>query len=311
MHYALSIRYYIVLIITLLVFASCGGKKGELRIKGEIKGLNNAELTIYSRDGVIHGIDTLHVVQGKIDWSCPFNRKGGSLTIVYPTFSTLTVFGSSGDIITIEGKAQHLSATKVGGNDDNIAYTLLREKLEEFPQKKDSLIEDFINTHKESPVARMLQIDILSKQTPQPLRTGEMLPDFSIITRQGDTITQDTLKGKYTLLAFWANWRGGTSTMNSKIRRLRKQAQVPFECISYNLDVSKTILEYIERTDSILWYSYNDQNLFQADLPSRLGIRDIPYYILTDTTNHIITSGGDWAKDIEPSLKLITSPKDE
>ena len=70
--------------------------------------LNNAELTVYSRDGVIHGIDTLHVRQGKIDWSCPIDKEGGSLTIIYPTYSTLTVFGNSGDIIKIEGDAKQL-----------------------------------------------------------------------------------------------------------------------------------------------------------------------------------------------------------
>lgn len=88
MRYALGVKHYIIGVLTLFTLASCGGKKGELRIKGEIKGLNNAELTVYSRDGVIHGIDTLHVRQGKIDWSCPIDKEGGSLTIIYPTYST-------------------------------------------------------------------------------------------------------------------------------------------------------------------------------------------------------------------------------
>ena len=59
MHHALSIKQYIIFSLTLLAITSCGGRKGELRIKGEIKGLNNAGLTIFSRDGIIQGIDTL------------------------------------------------------------------------------------------------------------------------------------------------------------------------------------------------------------------------------------------------------------
>jgi hypothetical protein len=39
-----------------------------------------------------------------------------------------------------------------------------------------------------------------------------------------------------------------------------------------------------------------------AELPSRLGVRDIPYYVLTDTTNRIIASGSDWKNDMEPVL---------
>lgn len=293
---------YIVILFTLLALASCGGREGELRIKGEIKGLN-ADLTMYSRDGVIQGIDTLHVIKGKIDWTCPYNKEGGSLTIVYPTYSTLTVFCNSGDVIVIEGDAKQLGATKVSGNADNDAYTLLRQKLSSLEDsKKDSLIEEFVNTHPESSVTRMLQLEKLATRQPLALSIGEMLPEFSVVTRKGDTINNDSLRGKFSLLVFWANWRGGTGTMNTRIRRLRRQAQRPLVCLSYNLDVNSSALDYIERTDSITWHSYNNKDLFMAELPSRLGVRDIPYYVLTDTTNRIIASGSDWKNDMEPVL---------
>lgn len=293
---------YIVILFALLALASCGGREGELRIKGEIKGLN-ADLTMYSRDGVIQGIDTLHVVKGKIDWTCPYNKEGGSLTIVYPTYSTLTLFCNSGDVIVIEGDAKQLGATKVSGNADNDAYTLLRQKLSSLEDsKKDSLIEEFVNTHPESSVTRMLQLEKLATRQPLALSIGEMLPEFSVVTRKGDTINNDSLRGKFSLLVFWANWRGGTGTMNTRIRRLRRQAQRPLVCLSYNLDVNSSALDYIERTDSITWHSYNNKNLFMAELPSRLGVRDIPYYVLTDTTNRIIASGSDWKNDMEPVL---------
>ena len=293
---------YIVILFTLLALASCGGREGELRIKGEIKGLN-ADLTMYSRDGVIQGIDTLHVIKGKIDWTCPYNKEGGSLTIVYPTYSTLTVFCNSGDVIVIEGDAKQLGATKVSGNADNDAYTLLRQKLSSLEDsKKDSLIEEFVNTHPESSVTRMLQLEKLATRQPLALSIGEMLPEFSVVTRKGDTVNNDSLRGKFSLLVFWANWRGGTGTMNTRIRRLRRQAQRPLVCLSYNLDVNSSALDYIERTDSITWHSYNNKNLFMAELPSRLGVRDIPYYVLTDTTNRIIASGSDWKNDMEPVL---------
>ena len=293
---------YIVILFTLLALASCGGREGELRIKGEIKGLN-ADLTMYSRDGVIQGIDTLHVIKGKIDWTCPYNKEGGSLTIVYPTYSTLTLFCNSGDVIVIEGDAKQLGATKVSGNADNDAYTLLRQKLSSLEEsKKDSLIEEFVNTHPESSVTRMLQLEKLATRQPLALSIGEVLPEFSVVTRKGDTINNDSLRGKFSLLVFWANWRGGTGTMNTRIRRLRRQAQRPLVCLSYNLDLNSSALDYIERTDSITWHSYNNKNLFMAELPSRLGVRDIPYYVLTDTTNRIIASGSDWKNDMEPVL---------
>ncbi len=302
----MSIKHYIGLFITLLAIASCGGRKGELRIKGEIKGLNNAGLTIFSRDGIIQGIDTLRVVNGEIDWSCPCDREAGSLTIVYPTYSTLTVFGGSGDVIVIEGDAKQLGATKVGGTEINEEYSRLRARLDEStPEARDSIISAYIAQNQQSPISRHLHIEELSHQVPDAMRKGERLPDFTLPMRHGDTITTDSLRGKYTLLAFWANWRGGAGTLNARIRRLRRQAKQPLECISYNMDVNGTILNYMEHTDSITWHSYGDRKAFQSELASRLGIRDIPYYILADTTCHIIATGNDWQKDIEPKLQLI------
>lgn len=310
MRYALSNNYYTAIIITLLALASCGGKKGELRIEGEIKGMNNADLTIYSRDGVIAGIDTLHIRQGKIEWSCPYDKDGGSLTIVYPTYSTLTVFGNSGDVIRIEGDATQLGATKVSGNEENEAYTQLRIQLEK-TENKDSLIKEFIAVHPQSPVTRLLQLESIAKRKPSSLAKGASLPDFSVVTRKGDTITTDSLKGKHTLLAFWANWRGGVGAMNTRIRRLRRQAKLPLECISYNMDVNPTILEYIERTDTITWHNISNPDVFQSSLASSMGIRDIPYFVLTDTTNRIIATGKDWQRDIEPALEQIISTEEE
>lgn len=308
MHHALSIKQYIILSFTLLAITACGGRKGELRIEGEIKGLNQAALTIFSRDGIIQGIDTLHVVNGKIDWSCPCDKESGILTIVYPTYSTLTVFGGSGDVIRIEGDAKQLGATKVSGTQDNEEYSALREQLERStPEEHDSLIRAYIQNNPQSPISNHLHIEELTGQVPAALRRGVKLPDFTLPMRHGDTITTDSLHGKYTLLTFWANWRGGTGTLNTRIRRLRRQAVQPLECISYNMDVNATILDYIERTDTITWHSYSDRLAFQSDLASRLGIRDIPFYILADTSCCIIATGNDWQKDIEPHLKRITT----
>lgn len=304
MHHVLSDKLYIAIIFTLLALTSCGGRKGELRIKGEIKGLNNADLTIFSRDGVIQGIDTLHVRQGKIDWKCPYDKDNGSLTIVYPTFSTLTVFGSSGDVIILEGESKQLNSTKVSGNVHNEAYTKLRLQTESAKrEEKDSLIKDFIKQHPESPVTRMLQLEELVSQESFSLKNGEEIPEFSLITRKGDTINNDSIKGKYALFAFWANWRGKTTQVNTWIRRLRRQARQPLVCISYNMDVNNNILGYIERTDTITWHSYCDQKAFLSDLPSQLGVRDLPLFVLTDTCSRIIAVGSNWNKDIEPTVK--------
>ena len=304
-------RRITLLTFTLFALVSCGGKKGELRIEGEITGLNNAELAVFSSDGVILGIDTIHVQGGKLSWSCPYDRETGTLTIVYPTMSTLTVFGGSGDVIHIKGDAKHLKATKVEGTQENEVYTQLREQTEEATaSQRDSIIKAFIMMHPESPVTRFLQKEMMKTEQNTLLMPGALLPEFSLVTRGGDTLTTSTLKGKYCLMAFWANWRSGSTAMNSKIRRLRRQMKDSLVCISYNMDLNSSMLDYIERTDTISWHSIEDKNGFHATLPSMLELRDIPYYILADTACRIIAAGGDWKNDLEPELNSIIQSKD-
>ena len=310
MHYALSMKNCILAILTLFALTSCGGRKGELRITGTFKGLNNTDLIIFSQDGVIPTIDTLHIREEKIDWSCPYNKEGGTITIVYPTYSTLTLFVNSGDVIKINGDAKQLNATKVSGNPENEAYTHLRQQFKSAsPQEIDSIKKAFYASFPESPVTQHLQLQDIEKQKPSSLEQGENLPPFSIVTRGGDTITTDSLRGKYTLIAFWANWKGGTNTMNIRIRKLRRQTKEKLTCISYNMDVNSVNLSHIEQADTITWHSYGDQKAFQSELVARLGIREVPYYILTDTTCNIIATGSDWDKDIKQSIEKFLLPK--
>jgi len=75
--------------------------------------------------------------------------------------------------------------------------------------------------------------------------------------------------------------------------------------VSYSLDTDAAYLRDLERRDSVDFPSYCDYKAFSGDLVSWWNIRNLPYFVLVDTTHHIMASGSDWTRDIEPKAKSL------
>lgn len=118
---------YIILISTFLL-AACGPQRGRLRIKGEYDNLPQADLLLYSPDGGISTVDTLHVVKGKFTYETSVDDNSESYTwvILYPNFHTLTFVARSGSDVRIKGDALSLGNEEVKGADSLVHETETR-----------------------------------------------------------------------------------------------------------------------------------------------------------------------------------------
>lgn len=289
--------------LALLALASCRGRKGEMRITGHLSNLNEADLYVFSPDGGMDGIDTIHIRDGEFDTRIPCTENEATFVIVYPTYSTLAVFGGSGQVAKLEGDARHLSAVKVTGNHANKQYTKYRMETDSVTEvRRDSIYMQYIRENEGTQLARYLEHERLSRRKPESLQNGQKIPAFTLRMRSGRSIGSLGLRGRYVLIAFWANWKGGSGIVNHHIRKARRISTKPLECISYSLDVDQGALDYVERMDSVTWHSYCDQRGFQSPLASRLGIRTLPYYILIGADGRIMASSSEW-QDIEPILR--------
>lgn len=289
--------------LALLVLASCQGRKGEMRITGHLANLNEADLFVFSPDGGMEGIDTIHIRDGQFDDRIPCTEDEATFVIVYPTYSTLTVFGGSGQVAEIEGDARNLAAVQVTGNHANKHYTKFRMETDSVTdERRDSIRMQYIRDNEGTQLARYLEHDLLSSRKSESLQKGRKIPSFTLRMRSGRSIGSLGLRGRNVLIAFWANWKGGSGIVNHHIRKARRISTKPLECISYSLDVDQGALDYVERMDSITWHSYCDQKGFQSPLVTQLGIRTLPYYILIDGEGRIVQSSSEW-QDIEPSLR--------
>lgn len=148
------------------------------------------------------------------------------------------------------------------------------------------------------------------------LTPGNRLPEFSLYTRpsqlpdgpKSDTISNQDYKGKYLLITFWAGWKTGSQSALYRSRRLRREMQGKgheLNIISYSLDTDDAYLRDLEKRDSINFPSYCDFKSFNSELAYKWNIRQLPYFILVDTSQHIMASGSDWQSDIQPKANKL------
>lgn len=280
-----------IIILLALVLAACSGHKGEIRLLGEFQNMDQGDFFIYSTDGGLTRVDTIHIIDGEFDYRTAL-KDSATFQILYPNYSTLPIFGKSGDVIEIKGDVQNLNAVSVTGSEDNEAYTRYRmEMTGKSSIQQDSIKQAFLQQNPTSAAARWIVMQDEADAVPRPIRVGEQIPTFEVRTRQGRTITPQDFRNHYLLIAFWANWRGSSTNAISEISKIRRSGILPMEYISCSLDVDTTMVSLAERRDSVTWHSVCDQKSWRGNMPTVCGLRDIPYYILVNPAGKILFSG--------------------
>ena len=116
-------------------------------------------------------------------------------------------------------------------------------------------------------------------------------------------IADTSFAEKPLLIVFWASWRSGSQSGLFRARKLMRESKNKVQAISYSLDVEDSELKSVERRDSVDFPSYCDFKCWNSPLVQQWGIKELPFFILTDENRKIIATGTNWAKDIEPHTK--------
>lgn len=315
-----------------------------MRLKGSFAHLEQGEFYLYSTDYGLDRIDTLHLQQGKFQYRMPL-EKSATLHLLYPNYSQLTIFATSGDDIRIDGDAQNLSQVKVSGTKDNDLYTQFRRDIsEKTAVEARAIARQYILAHPQRNVSRYLFTeyflcmdtlrdevieiyDSLCHALPEDfelsrlstavrshglLSAGRPLPPFEwqmqITEHESprDTLIRNTdYEGKYLLIIFWAGWKSGSQRAHYLARKLRREMKEPLHVLSYSLDYSGKHLEFSEKRDSVNYPNYCDFLCWGSPYVQQWGIRHLPYYILVGPDQHILASGIDWKKDIAPQTEKL------
>src|SRR3712207_6452492 len=102
------------LLLLTLVLVSCGTDDNHFKIEGRLLNLNQGEFYVYSTDGLIKGLDTIHVQAGRFVYQTKCEDEG-TLVIIFPNYSEHVVFAESGKSVELNGNAQRLKELEIKG----------------------------------------------------------------------------------------------------------------------------------------------------------------------------------------------------
>ena len=168
------------------------------------------------------------------------------------------------------------------------AYELVKKILEVNPENAQALrLEKMLESLKTSVV-------------------NSILPEFEAVDINGDTITQDTLKGKANIISLWASWNYTSQNMQTGLRKLQKRYGDTIRLLSINIDGNDTDCRRHVSRDSMLWPNICDERLWRTPLISKLGLAVIPANILTDEKGKVVGRNLSM-KELESKVKELIS----
>ena len=302
----------------LLLFLSCTSSQ-TFRLTGTIENLRQADFYVYSIDGSLAQLDTIHVMEGEFEWEVPLHDEA-TFYLIYPNLNEQVICARPGDHVRFKGDANQLRGVSIKGNPENEAFTRFRqENLKVKPDSLQRAMRAFIQAYPESRVSSYLQrLLTLERSTSSRLRVGQKLPDIIL---PPDSAGGDTLRllstdsaARPLLLQFWATWKGESRTAAHYVREaIRKSEKLPkarrLQPVSISLDFDAKQYAYSVRADSIDYDRRCYPQIWDAPICELLAIQTIPYYILADSARKVVALGSDWKKDIQPELDKLLKPK--
>lgn len=133
---------------------------------------------------------------------------------------------------------------------------------------------------------------------------GNVVPDFTVISQTGDSLSLYPVKGKLKLLVFWESTDPACREENVNLLDIYQKYHLRgLEIISISRDSNVQAWEKAINTDGMFWKQGVDSNSVVFD---RYHVQALPYILLLDEENKIITKnlkGDDLRKKVAGLLK--------
>jgi len=178
----------------------------------------------------------------------------------------------------------------INNEDSYMSALLLEVFMVENKVNKDSIIEvynTFSNRIKISNVGK--NIADLLRQYEDPINVGELAPDFTAPSLDGENITLSENLGKVTLIDFWAAWCRPCRIENPNLVRLyKKYNSSGLQIIGVSLDRTKEQWEKAISDDNLPWIHVSNLDFWNDPVARMYSIRAIPQSFLLDENGYVI-----------------------
>lgn len=307
----------IAVVMMTAAFVACGTDSHHFQLEGRFLKMNMGDFYVYSPDGIISGVDTIHVKGGRFAYEIPCEQEG-IIVIVLPNFSELPVFVEPGASVDMKADASHIKDIEITGTKENEKMTEWRKNIDGMsPPDQRLQAEEFIRKNPETIMAQWLlrkfflhTPDAKSKKAYELIRLieksgrssaavsrlseglqrvsnaniGDRLPSFIAKDIHGKSVSSvELMKGKAVILV-GTSWNYDGVNMRRSVahtyNKLKEEGHSAPKIITISLDASEEITKEHLRYDSIPWPVICDGKMWDSPLVKALGISNIPDNIL-------------------------------
>ena len=122
-----------------------------------------------------------------------------------------------------------------------------------------------------------------------PTAIGEVAPLFDGPSPTGDRITLESLRGKVTIIDFWASWCRPCRIENPNLVRLyNRMHDKGLEIIGVSLDRNKASWERAIADDGLMWNHVSNLQYWSDPIAQLYGVRAIPAAFVLDRDGRIV-----------------------
>ena len=319
--YMMKLKEVLLFLLLAVLLLSCGTERGRFRLEGRLRNMNQAEFWVCSPDGLINGIDTIRVRNGRFSYELDVSDQA-TLVVIFPNYSEQPVFAESGSLVTIKGDATNLKEMVIEGTTVNEDMTTLRMKLNDLtPPDIPKAVEEYVRQNLQSPASVYLVkryflqtvepdlrkakqlTDLMIKEQPdngQLIRMQQhlkrlvgsspygVLPAFTATDIKGRKTTEKMLRSKVNVVYTWATWSYQSSAMQNRLMKLKQQHGDKLSVMAISLDGSTQLARQRLERDSLKWSVVCDERMWESPLLSKFGFYDVPGNVITDASGRII-----------------------
>lgn len=145
--------------------------------------------------------------------------------------------------------------------------------------------ESFFNPNMESNNKTEAEITV----RPTAFNVGDKVPDFKAPQPNGEILGLEDVKGKYTLIEFWASWCRPCRIENPNLVKVyHKHHDNGFNVIGVSLDRSKAAWERAIEQDNLPWEQISNLKFWQDPIAKQFMVRFIPQNYLVDEDGVVV-----------------------
>jgi len=188
-------------------------------------------------------------------------------------------------------------------NNDNyfsltLVETLSRSRnieLDRVIETYNSLSDDLKSTEKGKTIYSLLETTRVALEAQKKTEIGEIAPEFSAQTPDGKILGLSDVKGKITMIDFWAAWCGPCRRENPNIVKVyEKYHSKGLEIIGVSLDGNgrqqdpKAAWVKAIADDNLTWHQISNLKYFDGPIARMYNIRSIPSSFILDAEGRIV-----------------------